>query len=98
MPRRTTDKVIASDVQYIDPLGCDSTIAYKIVKRGNTTKAWSNVTLSDCERHISWYFYSNTPLTKIDKAIDMLNDFRAALVTSRAKTKRVVRKKRATKA
>lgn len=100
MPRRKEqDALLAADIQYLDPLGCDSTVAYKIVKRDGGSP-WASVTLSDCERHINWYFYRYTPISKLDKAIELLTSFREELVKVRKRkvaTKKKVVKSRASR-
>jgi hypothetical protein len=75
---RRNPKVVATGSAWIDPVGCDSTISYKVVKH---TRLSGQVDLSDCNRKISWWF-RNEPesVVKIDKAISMLQEFRAAFV------------------
>ena len=66
--------LISTDSAYIDPIGCDSTISYKVVKGKRLS---GNVQLADCNRKIDWYFHNDkTALSKIDKAIEMLEAFR----------------------
>jgi hypothetical protein len=69
--------VVAHNSAYIDPLDCDSTVSYKVIDRpGRTT---GSVQLADCSRKIEWYFNGDeNPVKKIDKAIEMLEEFRKA--------------------
>lgn len=80
--RRVISKVVASNSTYIDPLNCDSTVSYKIIKRGSS-RAWGSVQLSDCTRKIEWYFGNDQPVDKINNAIAVLEEFRDALVKIR---------------
>jgi hypothetical protein len=67
-------EIVASRIDYIDPFDCGSTVGY-VVRRGRKLSA--EVFLTDCNRKIEWYFYDKTEgLRKIDKAIEILADFR----------------------
>lgn len=88
---RRVPKIVASVSAYLDPLGCDSTVSYKVINSGR--RVWGSILLSDCGRKIEWYFGIERPLHKIDKAIAMLQEFRAAFVG--AQKSRVVRIRRA---
>lgn len=83
--------VVAAASTYIDPADCDSTISYKVV-RGS--RLWGSVQLSDCNRKIDWFFRNDkTSLSKIDRAIEALQAFRAAFAVALAeKPARRVRK------
>jgi len=65
----------ASEISYLDPLDCGSTVGYT-VRRGRRGVT-GEVDLSDCNRKIEWYF-SSAPdsIKKIDKAIEILQRFR----------------------
>lgn len=79
--------LIASDIQFLDPLNCGSTIGWHVDTRksyseNNTIVAEGIIILSDCSRKIEWLFDKedvNESLAKIDKAIDILMDFRREL-------------------
>ena len=72
----------ASEIVFLDPLECGSTIGYQIQK-GDCVEG--SVDLSDCSRKIMWYFYKNTPIEKIDRAIAVLTNFRNELTKARSK-------------
>lgn len=77
-------KVYVASSVYIDPLDCDSTISFKIIRRrkGDT---WGTVQLSDCNRKIDWYFADSTSsVKKIDNAIEALQAFRTEFIKARA--------------
>lgn len=83
---------LGHNVVAIDPTDCGSTVAYSITgrcKRGLS----ATVDLADCNRKIQWYFYGNdeSGTEKIDAAIAMLEEFRAAWIAARA-PKRVTKK------
>lgn len=93
---RKRPKVFATESAYIDPIGCDSIISYKII---DGTRLSGSIDLSDCNRKINWWF-RNEPesVVKIDKAIAMLQEFRAAFVDAQKQVKkRRVRKVSKTK-
>jgi hypothetical protein len=83
--RKEKIKVLATQIEYIAPGFCDSTIGYTITKR---RYLWGNVQLSDCNRKIEWGF-SDSPdsLVKIDKAIEILQNFRRDFIASRRRKK-----------
>jgi hypothetical protein len=77
----------ASDSKYIDPIGCDSKVSYKLV--GNSYGLEAEVSLSDCNRHISWSFNEDPDaLDKIDAAIGALCEFRKLLGSSQKRYKK----------
>lgn len=81
---RITRKLFISDSTYLDPLDCDSTISYKVIRRSRHVSG--SVQLADCYRKIEWYFANNNQaLPKIDKAIEYMKAFRAAFVEARKK-------------
>jgi hypothetical protein len=90
MTARITRKLIASEITYLSPLDCGSTIGYSITKgrRG----LHGNIDLSDCNRHITWSFYKNNGISKIDKAIELLTNFKNEFAKAQ-KTFRKPRKK-----
>lgn len=90
--KRREPKVIAVDSSYIDPLGCDSTISYKVIL--GSRRLYGTVQLADCNRKIEWYFDNDRKaLPKIDAAITMMAKFRAAFAAA-MKESRQPRKKR----
>ena len=89
-------KVIASSSVYIDPVGCDSTVSYKVINGSN--HVWGSVQLADCSRKIEWSFWKNDKVDKIDKAIETLKEFRTTFVAAQlARRKRAKRVKPAVK-
>lgn len=81
----TKRKLIASDIVYIDPLDCGSTIGYAITTgRGGVR---GTINLSDCNRQIEWYFDKNSSSDKIDKAISILQNFKRTLEAAKRKNK-----------
>lgn len=87
---KRTRKLIAKNIDYIDPLECDSTVGYTIT-RGRRLSA--NVNLTDCNRHITWYFNADkSAIPKIDRAISLLtefkDEFKAAMARNRKPRKR----------
>ena len=93
---RKRPKVFATGFAYINPVGCDSTISYKVI---GSTRLSGSIDLSDCNRKINWWFYNEPEsVVKIDTAITMLQEFRAAFVDAQKQVKkRRVRKVRKTK-
>jgi hypothetical protein len=78
------EKLIAAKCAYIEPLGCDSTVQYKIISGRSTRRGghvYGSVQLSDCGRKIDWYFggKEKESLEKVDKALEMLQEFRSLL-------------------
>lgn len=83
--------LLASDIQFLDPLNCGSTIGWYVSTRTsygqeNKVVAEGTVVLSDCSRKIEWSFDRedtfNQNVEKIDKAIDMLMAFRRSLLSA----------------
>jgi len=78
--------ILASDIAYLDVLNCDSTIGFSIKKsvregykdpKVKVTTLTGHINLSDCHRNITWYFSEDEgSLEKIDKAIEILMQFR----------------------
>lgn len=95
-PRRTRT-LVKADSKYIDPANCGSTIGYTIIvgRRG----LYADVDITDCTRKVTWNFAQRDGdgvLAKIDAAINMLRDFRAAWEpAARRVAKRRSRKPRA---
>lgn len=82
--RKVQRKLYASEAAYLDPLDCGSLIGYSVIKgrRGIT----GEVDLTDCNRKITWYFggSNSNRFKKIDKAIELLENFKAALKAAEA--------------
>jgi hypothetical protein len=89
---RQVRKLLASGIDFLDALNCDSTISYSITRgvRGVT----ADVQLSDCNRKITWYF-GRTPdaILKIDKAIEILTNFKQDFVEARKPSRKGKRAK-----
>lgn len=85
MAKRT---VLANDIIMLDPADCGSTVAYTIVR--DRLGVSSTVELADCNRKIEWYFSHRNAdaVIKIDRAIKLLTDFRAALVKARPRARK----------
>jgi len=81
-------KLIASEIAYLDPVDCGSTVGYTLIwdRLGHIE---GTVDLSDCNRHIQWYFYkgNKNSMEKIDKAISVLQNFRRHLLLAKKKKK-----------
>jgi hypothetical protein len=82
-------KLIASDIVMLDPMDCGSDVAY-VVGLNRYGKVYGDISLSDCNRKITWYFDKND-IAKIDKAVAILQSFRK--IYSAAVSKRTRRKK-----
>lgn len=80
MKKRTA---LASQIDYLLPEDCGSTIGYTIIR--NYRGVTATVDLADCNRKIEWYFGVKTPVEKIDKAIETLTQFRRDLIKARNK-------------
>lgn len=87
---RRRAKVYAQSAVYIDPTRCDSLVGYCITSR---TRLSASVDLQDCDRRIKWYFYDEAnSITKIDKAIQMLTNFKRDFVSAQKQWKASKRK------
>lgn len=93
--RSRTRKVIAHNSTYIDPLQCDSKVSYKIID--SSTRLWGSVDLTDCEHKISWWFSREEPIAKLDKAIEMLTEFRVKMIEAQEERRKRRRKPAVTK-
>jgi len=79
---KRTRELLASDIALIDPLDCGSSVGYVITKSRHGLSA--EIELTDCNRKIQWYFSSDVgAVAKIDKAINLLENFRAAFIKAR---------------
>ena len=86
--KKRTRKLLASEIVMIDPMDCGSTIGYVI--RESRYGLSAEMALSDCNRKIEWYFSrseSNSAVAKIDRAIAVMNNFRAAFIKAKGKRK-----------
>ena len=86
--KKRTRKLLASEIVMIDPMDCGSTIGYVI--REDRYGLSAEMALSDCNRKIEWYFSrseSNSAVAKIDRAIAVMNNFRAAFIKAKGKRK-----------
>ena len=82
-------KLIATDSMMIDPTNAGSTISYVVTQYGDNKEPTGELHMSDCERRIKWYFGRYTDPKKLDKAIQMLQEFRDKLSAAKvAKPKR----------
>lgn len=82
---KSKKKVLGCEIHYLSPENCDSTIGYSITK-GKYLHA--TVKLSDCSRSIEWYFDRYEPISKVDVAIQTLQNFRATLIKARSRCKK----------
>jgi hypothetical protein len=91
---KRTPKVIAASSAYIDPINCNSTVSYKVIH--GSRRIWADVQLADCNHKIEWYFGSSSKesLAKVNKAIEILEEFRDALTAAYAAQPKPVRRKR----
>lgn len=89
--KKTTPKIHAAEAVWLDPLECDSTIAYKVITRRRGP--WATVQLADCQRKIEWYFTGDKKgLAKLDKAIAALQACRATIASVQTAKRRVIKK------
>lgn len=80
----------SSAAAYIDPTSCGSVVGYRVsideYKPKTEDPQYSldaHVELSDCNRKIEWSFSSDEDsLEKIDKAINVLRNFRKELIAA----------------
>jgi hypothetical protein len=89
-------KMLRSEIEYIDPLNCDSTVGYTVGQ--GSRGVFGSVDLSDCNRKITWHFgrydgNDKSRLAKIDRAIGLLIRFRSELDSAMRQARR--RKRRA---
>jgi hypothetical protein len=92
--KKTGPKIHAAEAVWLDPLNCDSTIAYKVVTRSRGP--WASIKLSDCEHKIEWYCKADKEgLAKLDRAIAALHTCRAILASVQPSPKRPARKAKA---
>lgn len=92
-------KLYAAKADYLSPEHCDSFIGYSITSRRRLNAI---VELADCERRIKWYFEHDdtaAALRKVDRAIEILREFRENLVLAqkaflrRKRTRRTTRRR-----
>ena len=78
----------SNDIRFIDPAAAGSHVGY-IVGRTGYGRFDAEVTLGDCDRKVKWDFGGNdaasykSNLLKLDKAIQMLMQFRANYIAGR---------------
>lgn len=84
--------LLAARIGYIDPKACDSTVGFRVTKYKYSHKKgakWTysaDVSLSDCNRKIEWNITVDAfGLTKLDNAIEILQDARYAIVNATGK-------------
>lgn len=83
--------VYGTKSDYLDPLECDSTICYKVV---SSTYFEASVNLTDCNRKITWNFDTDS-VEKVDRAIEILVQFRRDLVKGSKEWNKIMEKKKA---
>jgi hypothetical protein len=84
--KKIVPKIYASQAAFIDPGACDSTIAYTVTARRRLV---GSINLSDCNRKIVWWFDNDDLSTKkIDKALEMLQNFRRDFLLARQQYKK----------
>lgn len=89
--KKVIPRIYAAEAVWLDPLECDSTIAYKVIRRSR--RAWATVQLADCQRKIEWYFSSDkNGLAKLDKAIATLQACRATIAGVQPVARRATKK------
>jgi hypothetical protein len=79
------NEVLASDIKFLDPLSCGSTVGYYIARheyKGNVSID-ATVALSDCSRKLEWMFDGDRSITKINIALQVLNDFKKAFIKAK---------------
>ena len=86
-------KIHAAEAIWLDPLDCDSTVAYKVVTRNRGP--WASIQLADCQRKIEWYIKGDKKgLAKLDKAIAALQACRAVVASVQTVRRRAPKKAR----
>lgn len=75
------EELLDANIKYIDPLDCGSTVGYRIFLKGNQGegKVSAEVDIADCGRTVSWSFYGDDIMEKIDNALELLTSFRNKL-------------------
>jgi len=83
---------IAANIAQLDPVDCGSIISYS-VRRGKYGIC-AEISLSDCNRMISWYFDRHSSGThKIDTILEILTAFREDYTAATKMQRRKRRKK-----
>lgn len=78
------DRLHASEIMFIDPLDCGSTVGYHITTTGAYTRYFEGtVDLTDCNRKVTWEFNEKTSPEKIDNAIKILTNFKKEFAKAR---------------
>jgi len=77
---RKRRELLASGIAQLDPVDCGSMISYSI--RSGRYGVSSEISLSDCNRMISWYFDRHTGLAKIDTVLAILKEFKENFVVA----------------
>jgi hypothetical protein len=87
-------KLLASEIVYIAPTNCGSTVGYTIKSQKNydsDTKGYypsfyASIDLTDCSRKISWQFENTEEsLAKINRTIEILTSFKKEFVNAQKK-------------
>lgn len=80
---KVTPVVYASSSTFIDPINCGSMVSFKVIRDGYGNMN-GDVSLTDCNRKIDWYFSNDEDsVPKIDAAIKSLREFRKAFIVAR---------------
>lgn len=92
--RKRIKKLFACNMIWLDPQDCDSTIGYKITQSGDYL--YGTINLTDCNRKISWEFskHNENAVDKLDKAIAILEEFKAEFVKAKLEVRKKPRAKK----
>jgi len=84
--------VYATRIGYLNPKDCDSTLGYSITGRRHFN---ANMSLSDCNRKIVWYFDNDADsLQKIDNILETMMAFKADFLAAQKKYRKRARRRR----
>ena len=90
-------KVLATKVEFIEPLNCGSTVGYKIIDDDYEDHSYfsSSIQLTDCSRMISWdVSVDSNGVAKLDNAIRILTEAREELSKAAAKLAKLKKKEK----
>lgn len=78
--KKRTAKLIAHNVEFIDPMCCGSRVGYRVVY-SKWNQLTMSVVISDCDRQVKMEFMEDSttdPMLKIDNMLTMLHEAREA--------------------
>lgn len=82
--------LIGSEIDYIDPLHCGSTVGYTITRYkpdygDKKIRVDGQVEIADCNRKVTWSFdrAHDDDILKIERAIEILTQFKREFIKAR---------------